>query len=91
MSHDQPLPSPWYTDAEHEHVMVFAANKIAVADCAPYYASPYQGVCEANARLITAAPELLGCLKYVLMYHDKISPGDLHRMSEIIAKAEGRA
>jgi len=65
MKYDQPLPAPWYTDAEHEHVMVFAADKIAVADCAPYNGSPYQGVCEANAALIKSAPLLLAALKDV--------------------------
>lgn len=65
MSHDLPSPGPWHTDHEHEYVMVFDANKIALADCAPYYASPYQSVCEANARLICAAPLLLAVLKDV--------------------------
>lgn len=64
-------PAPWYTDLEHEHVVVFSADARAVADCACYDASPYQSVCEANARLISAAPDLLESLKAVLAISDR--------------------
>lgn len=79
--------------------MVFGADKIAVADCAPYYASPYQAVCEANARLITAAPDLLEALKECLPYAEAsvgipetLWPDDscLLKARAAIAKAEGR-
>jgi len=101
MSHDLPSPGPWYTDLEHERVVVFGADKSAVADCGSYYASPYQAVCEANARLIVAAPELLEALKDVVALARKgmVLNGTDEEFANIrladaiaaIAKAEGRS
>ncbi len=78
--------------------MVFGSDKIAVADCAPYYASPYQAVCEANARLIAAAPELLMALKRAAIdLSEKLEASGeladsvtLAHVHAVIAKAEGR-
>lgn len=93
MSHDRPSPGPWYTDHEHEYIMVFGADKTAVADCASYYASPYQAVCEANARLIAAAPELLIALKQIIENDDfrEHRPAAYAQAVYAIRKAEGQS
>lgn len=44
---------------------------------------------EANARLIAASPELLGCLKEARKHLDNADI-DLSYIDEVIAKAEGR-
>lgn len=96
---DTPSPGPWYTDHEHEHVMVFGSDKIAVADCAPYYANTYQAVREANARLIVAAPDYhdiapdaLDVIEALLLQRpdDEVLSDLAHRLRAAIAKAEGQ-
>jgi hypothetical protein len=53
-----------------------------------------QEECEANARLIAAAPELLDALKDVLIAledpQSSVTMSVLHNAQNVIAKAEGR-
>jgi hypothetical protein len=46
-----------------------------------------QGECDANARLIAAAPDLLKALEYILSYDDTVEGADAARVA--IAKARG--
>lgn len=80
-------PGPWWTDAEYSEeecgIAIIAAN----TDCGPLPGNPTRGMvawaselllknaaqCEANARLIAAAPELLAVLQEIAA----INPADL--------------
>lgn len=45
---------------------------------------------EADASLITAAPDLLAMLKHAVHWHDQISADDVARYQAVIAQAEGK-
>ncbi len=68
MSEDQKFmhtPGPWSTDPEVEHESVLGPNGKMVADCAIFgfgKDAPTQERNQANARLISAAPELYDAL-----------------------------
>ena len=83
-------PAPWIVKNKDE---VFGARKsynigtFCVASC-----QGYKEEREANARLIAAAPELLGALQTVLDYwvdFGEIGCQTLEEAREAIAKAEG--
>jgi hypothetical protein len=60
---------PWHTDPETEHQSVLGQDGFMVADCAIFSLSddaPTEAKCQANARLVAAAPDLLAALEYVL-------------------------
>jgi hypothetical protein len=59
-------PGPWEVDVEETCTNVWSADKHCVAECGPRrdYANG-MGLCQANARLIAAAPTMLRALEAV--------------------------
>ena len=66
-------PAPWH---ERGGVVTDAAG-VAIADCTMRWRSPLGGEAEANARLISAAPELLALTEALLGVH--VSHDPTHR------------
>lgn len=60
-----------------------------IADCSHEVTGGTE--CEANARLIAAAPELLVALKEAIAFHDGEDNETLASWRSAIAKAEGRS
>ena len=92
----QHTPGPWYPP-EHVNGVVYATHRKAVAVCEPL--DNYGGVmwprspdeCEANARLIAAAPELVevlrSCLEYLEANPDEFSEPRATAARAALAKA----
>lgn len=89
---------PWHVgDGGHQVCVVYAADGYAVADAKVYHGK-HEGEASANARLIAAAPALLGALREVLAVAD--GPRDeasimrglqaIEAARAAIAQAEGR-
>ena len=77
-------PGPWSWNGEFP---------IVIEDGEGYYVVGPNGIMpsgEANARLIAAAPELLGALKYVLSHTEQVCGNCRLHGEAAIAKAEGR-
>src|SRR5512139_2026557 len=90
-------PGPWATRRNISSVGIVGADGFAVAACrftGPDGSTTGEtiGIGKANARLIAAAPDLLGALRDLLEAFDA-SPDDLpaHEYEAIIADARKRA
>ena len=99
-------PGPWTFSAKlsgsenHRGFCIFDSNKHWVADASPRDEDGHEG--EANACLIAAAPELLRCLQWAMIFlpkmplpdHDQdlrdVFAENLEECNRTIAKAEGR-
>jgi hypothetical protein len=114
-------PGPWWTDAKYSGAEMGCAIIAARTDCGPLPGNPSRGMvafasavlntearrCEANARLIAAAPELLPLAQLLASLPIQgdaaddvpvfgldgvyITHGDIRAARVAIAKAEGRS
>ena len=100
-------PGPWWTDAEWSESECGCAVIAANTDAGPLPGNPTRGMvawasellahkaqeCEANARLIAAAPELLAALQEVVnASHGLTMPSSAYIAAErAIARATGAA
>ena len=90
-----PTPGPWQLHSDGLSVFGTGPNRQQVADLA--ICSPNLPTSEmfANARLVAAAPELVGCCRELLAVIDRHFDQDslaavVARMRDVIAKVDGR-
>ena len=83
-------PGPWFIAKESD---VQASDGNVVISPNGYEIRPVPGVRLgdelADLQLTAAAPELLDALQFAIRFHDQITPGDVARMSKVVAKATG--
>lgn len=82
--------SPWPENYKVTEVYVYAPDtQDDVAICADVIDPLTQEPSEANARLISLAPELLDCLRHTVRFFDQLSTNDINNMRALIARATG--
>lgn len=60
-------PSPWHADPAFDHQVVLGADGILVADCSIHHRRRSIDENRANARLISAAPEMAAAIEDALV------------------------
>lgn len=96
MADSQHTPGPWRLHVNTSTVVCsgpVGPQHIRIADCRVYEHRDSLANCEANARLITAAPDLLSACKFVAetaVSWQPFTPGDIALVKAAIAKAEGK-
>lgn len=89
-------PGPWHVGEGKAEIIVYAPDGYAVADAQVFHFNhDRRGSGPANARLMAAAPEMLGRIKEAAAYLWRNDPSPEARvltgaMYALIAKAEGR-
>jgi hypothetical protein len=94
MTESKHTPGPWDFDGPEHSIIVWAGPDLRVC----FMTS--NGPAEANARLITAAPDLLAALREMIEEHGqrdfedallpkKMQPREIWKAFDAIAKAEG--
>jgi hypothetical protein len=79
------------TEEECEKEEIDPCDDYSIADCSGGILARPSEECEANARLIAAAPELLEACKEALKNCDgRTQPTLTRKLSQAIAKAEGK-
>lgn len=94
MSAGTHTPGPWRVGPVDDTIVTDAAGKEVAAIDGDYNSPDEWPRMEANARLIAAAPELLGALKVILEVHEAVGAGmsySGHMARAAIAKAEARS
>lgn len=88
---------PWTVDARAMNSCGVTGQTAFVANCSPRAGGPMKvDECQANARLIAAAPEMLEALRQITEAFERYLSGSESRLYEVtqaraaIAKAEGR-
>jgi len=85
-------PGPWFIAKESD---VQASDGNVVISPNGYEIRPVPGVRlgdeMADLQLTAAAPELLKELQFAIRFYDQLTPGDVARMSKVVAKATGSA
>jgi len=73
-------PSPWHADPTFDHQVVLGADRIMVADCSIHHRRRSIHENRANARLISAAPEMAASIEDALYIDgsDRISISRAH-------------
>lgn len=84
---DQHTPGPWCVVGRETALEVVEARRNWMRVC--FLTS--DGACEANARLIAAAPDLLAaCRRLRAVINDHVSLADVDALDAAITKAEGK-
>ena len=78
-------PGPWHVEGQYVFSPPVASNPICATG--RHLGQAIEEV-EANARLIAAAPDLLGALRFILAFYE---PGQRHLDTEAWKQAEGGA
>lgn len=82
-------PAPWRTSPRFGHQIVFDRRGKMVADCAILGRGITQEMVEANARICSAAPDMLAVLKRIR--HEEVLEPEVEReIDAVLAKAEPR-
>ena len=81
-------PGPWAYCWTYGRVLVFQKGESTIA-AVPYDGDSEIPQAEANARLISAAPELLEALKFLMTAHGEQLDLAFEQAQSAIAKAEG--